>query len=124
MDSSAEGDWASALVETEPLACPQIVITEAANVLRRLEHAGIILTSRATDGLNALLRLNISLYPFIPYAQRTWELRHNVTCYDASYVALAESLNCPPATFDGRLARAAGIRWEIVLPPGSPYQNG
>lgn len=90
VDPTTEGEWALALMETEALACPQIVITEAANVPRRLEHAGIISTSKATDSLSALVQLNVSLYSFIPYAQRIRALRYNTTCNDASYVALAE----------------------------------
>lgn len=55
-------------MENEPLACPQIAMTEASNVLRRLEVAGIISTQKATEGLNALVRLDVDLHPFTPYA--------------------------------------------------------
>ena len=117
VDSTPESIWAGYLIETETLACPQIVIPEVANVLRRLESAGLITTFKASEALKALIRLNVELHPFIPFASRIWSLRNNITCYDACYVALAEHLNCPLATFDGRLARAPGVRCEFVFPP-------
>ncbi len=79
-----------ALVESESLACPEIMKVEVANGLRRMEFEGIISASKASQGLNALVRLDVEMYSFIPFAQRIWSLRHNVTCYDACYVALAE----------------------------------
>lgn len=104
-------------MEKEPLACPQIAMTEVSNVLRRLEVAGIISTQKATEGLNVLIRLDVELHPFTPYAQRIWSPRHNMTCYDACYVALAEALRCPLANFDRRLARSAGLHCELIFPP-------
>ena len=59
----------------------------------------------------------IVLFPFAPFAARIWALRNNLTCYDAWYVALAEALDCPLVTLDGRLARAAGPECRIVVPP-------
>ena len=123
VDSTPEGRWAASLMETESLACPHIVMPEVANVLRRLEVAGIISASNATEGLNTLTRLNVELYPFIPFARQIWSLRHNMTCYDAFYVAVAEFLDCPLATFDGRLARAAQSRCKLIFPPALPDNN-
>ena len=117
VDSNHEGRWAVALVESESLACPEIMKVEVANGLRRMEIEGIISASKASQGLNALVRLDVEMYSFIPFAQRIWSLRHNVTRYDACYVALAEYLNCPLATLDLRLARAAGPRCQLLSPP-------
>ena len=61
------------------------------------------------------LDLPITLHPAEPFLHRMWELRHNVTPYDAWYVALAEALDAPLLTTDARLARSIGIRCEIVV---------
>lgn len=63
-----------------------------------------------------LLRLDIELFPFEPIAARIWQLRHNLTCYDAWYVAVAETLGLPLATLDGRLSRAPGPTCRFLLP--------
>ena len=62
--------------------------------------------------------LPVELFPFGPLAARVWELRENVTPYDAWYVALAESLDADVATLDVRLSRAAGPRCTFRLPSG------
>ena len=64
-----------------------------------------------------LLELGVSLFPYAPLAQRIWELRGNVTAYDAWYVALAEALDCELATVDRRLSRAPGCRCPFLTPP-------
>jgi predicted nucleic acid-binding protein len=63
-----------------------------------------------------LLSLPIELFPYHPCAARVWELRPNVTVYDAWYVALAERLDAALATLDRRLQRASGPRCEFLLP--------
>ena len=60
-----------------------------------------------------MLALDITLFPYEPFAGRIWELRSNVTCYDAWYVALAEALEVPVATLDVRLTQAAGPACEF-----------
>ena len=55
-------------------------------------------------------------YPLEPFLSRVWELRENVTVYDAWYVALAESLTVPLVTADSRLLRAAGLRCVVLTP--------
>lgn len=57
------------------------------------------------------------LYPYEPFGARVWELRYNVTAYDAWYVAVAEVLGVPVATLDRRLMGAAGPRCAFVIPP-------
>lgn len=57
------------------------------------------------------------LVPFTPFAERVWELRANVTSYDAWYVAVAEQFDLPLATLDRRLAKATGPRCRFLLPP-------
>jgi predicted nucleic acid-binding protein len=67
-----------------------------------------------------LLDLRVDLFLCAPFASRVWELRANVTAYDAWYVALAESLGAKLATLDTRLSRAAGPRCSFQTPPPRP----
>ena len=92
-------------------------MVEASNVLRRLERSDQISTAEATLAHKALLRLEIELFPFAPFADRVWELRGSLTCCDAWYVAIAESFDCPLATLDGELSRASGPTCEIKTTP-------
>ncbi len=70
----------------------------ATNIFRRLERAKLITTPEANAARNDLMQLNIELFPFEPFAERIWELRHSATSYDAWYAALADALNLPLAT--------------------------
>ena len=65
-----------------------------------------------------LVALRVTLFPYAPFAQRVWELRANVTAYDAWYVAVAEALDSELATVDQRLSRASGCRCAFLTPPG------
>lgn len=113
----ARGRWAEARVERHSLTAPELVMPEASQTLRRLEFNGTASRTEASIARYRLLGLDIDLYPFAPFAERTWELRHNITIYDAWYVALAEALSCPLLTLDRRLARAPGPTCEIITPP-------
>lgn len=82
-DSGDEGEWAKSVVDEGPLAGPHFVLVETSNLLRRLELASRISRTDSADALGALLSRAIHLYPFAPFGERVWELRHNLTCYDA-----------------------------------------
>ena len=90
---------------------------EVANILRRAAAAGEISGDVAAMAHSDLLDMRVELFPYGPFASRVWELRDNVTCYDAWYVALAEFLDSRVATLDLRLARATGPRCGFELPP-------
>ena len=117
VDSGPEGAWAESLIADGQLVGPELVLAEASNILRRLEQAGSISRIEATASHNDLLQLDIQLFPFAPFAERVWELRGNLTCYDAWYVALAEALGGPLATLDRRMTRASGPICPILSPP-------
>ena len=119
VDVGPEGAWAREAVVDGPLAGPDFVMAEASNVLRRLERAGRISSLDATASHRDMLRLDIALFPFAPFAERVWALRENLTSYDAWYVALAESLDYPLVTLDRRLSRASGPRCDFITPPSS-----
>ena len=115
--SASDGRWAEAEIARGSLAGPELVLAEASNILRRLELAGEMSRPEAASAHRDLLRLDIDLYPFAPFAERAWALRDNLTCYDAWYVALAETLACPLVTLDRKLSRAPGPRCRFATPP-------
>ena len=117
VDSGREGKWAESAVAEGSLAGPELALAEASNILRRLEQAGKISRLEANSAHRDLLRLDLELFPFAPFADRIWALRNNLTSYDAWYVALAEVLDCPLVTIDRKLSRASGPRCEILVPP-------
>ncbi len=118
VDSGHEGRWAESVVAEGDLAAPELALVEATNILRRLERSSEISRLEANSAHRDLLRLELDLFPFAPFADRVWALRSNLTAYDAWYVALAEALGCPLATLDRKLGRATGSVCEIVVPTG------
>ena len=119
VDSGQEGQWAESVVAEGLLASPELALAEASNILRRLERTGQISRTEAESAHGDLLRLDVELFPFAPFAERIWALRGNLTSYDAWYVALAEALACPLVTLDRKLSRAPGPTCEIITPTRS-----
>lgn len=117
VDAGPTGRWADTCLESESLAAPHLMPVEVANVLRRAILAGDISADVGAMAYADLLALRVELFPYEPFAQRVWELRANLTAYDAWYVALAESLGAELATLDTRLARASGLRCYFATPP-------
>ena len=117
VDSGVEGRWAESMVASDEPAGPELALVETTNILRRLERSRRLSTFETTSAHRDLLRLELELFPFRPFATRVWELRDNLTSYDAWYVAVAEALGCPLATLDRNLARADGPVCEILVPP-------
>ncbi len=117
VDSGPEGAWAEEVASRGNLVAPDLALVEATNILRRLEAAGQLERVQAGAAAHDLLQLDLDLVPFAPFADRVWELRHNLTSYDAWYVAAAEELDLPMATLDRRLAAATGPRCRFLLPP-------
>lgn len=119
VDSGREGQWAESVVTGSFLASPELALVEASNILRRLEQIGWVSRLDAENAYGDLLRLDLELFPFAPFAERIWALRDNLTSYDAWHVALAEALACPLVTLDRKLSRATGPTCEIITPPRS-----
>ena len=117
VDSGPHGAWAESLIEAEDLVVPELALAETSNILRRLEQSGDIPRIEATGSHHDLMRLDMELFPFAPFAERIWALRGDLTCYDAWYMAVAEALECLLATVDGRLTRAGGPACLIICPP-------
>ena len=101
--------------ETEAIHAPYLIDIEVAQVLRRHVLHELLADTRAVWALDRWRDLDIERYPHAPLLDRVWQLRHNVSAYDAVYVALAEALSIPLVTGDGRLARAPGLNALIEL---------
>ena len=114
-DDTAAGSLARAALRRPRLAAPHVVDLEVMHVLRRRRHTGSLSAAGADRAIAALRRLAIDRHAHTPLLRRCWELRDNVTPYDAAYVALAEALGVPLLTADVRLANAPSIRCEVEL---------
>lgn len=99
----------------ETLHAPHLLDLEVAQVLRRYATAGQVIPSRCRAALDDLADFPVNRYPHDFMLPRIWELRANLTAYDAAYVALAEVLDAPLVTRDQRLAGAPGHRARIEL---------
>jgi predicted nucleic acid-binding protein len=97
------------------LHAPHLVDVEVLQVLRRWEARGALSPGRAAEAVADLSGLDVRRHPHDVLAPRIWELRANVTAYDAAYLALAEGLRAPLLTTDGRLARAPGHRATVEI---------
>ena len=116
VDTGPHGAWAENLIAEGSIHAPELARAEATNIFRSLERAKLITTPEANAAQDDLMQLDIDLFPFEPFADRIWELRHNVTSYDAWYVALAEALKLPLATLDERLSKSNGVTCEFLTP--------
>src|SRR6185312_7006229 len=119
LDASAAVDWllqtaAGQQIEQRIYARPESLHTvslldvEFSQVLRRLVREGSLTPKRAEEAIEDMAALRIARYAPVLLLQRIWRLRHNLSAYDAAYVALAEKLHATLITRDQRIAAAAG----------------
>ncbi len=116
LDGGPDGRWAAEALTGAALIAPQLVEFEAANILRRHELAGLVTADQAAQAHADLLDLAIERWPYELLAARAWQLRKNLSSYDASYVALAEAAGVTLVTLDQRIAGAPGLRCAIATP--------
>jgi predicted nucleic acid-binding protein len=121
VDTGAHGVGAERILEDDDLYAPELLQVDAANVLRRLERSRVITEQEADAAFEDLMQLDVDLHAFESFSERVWELRHNVTSYDGWYVALAEALDLPLATLDGRLAKAEGPKCRFLTPESATW---
>ncbi|MGF1667089.1 MAG: type II toxin-antitoxin system VapC family toxin [Acidimicrobiia bacterium] len=115
-DDGADGAAARAVLRTErDLAAPDLVDVETASVLRRRWLNGDLTAQRFRSAITDLGDLDIMRHPTLPFMSRAYELRANVTPYDAAYIGLAEALDCDLVTADARLAKAPGPRCQFRI---------
>lgn len=97
------------------VAAPCVLDVEVAQAIRRCFLAGIISEARAAKSIEHLAELNALRWPHQPLLPRIWALRHNLTAYDAAYIALAESLGATLLTCDRAMAHSDGINCDVEL---------
>lgn len=115
VDDDLAGDSARARLGGQVIAAPDLIRLEVMSVIRRQVAAKRLTLRRADLALGDLAETPMRVAPHAPLMPRIWELRQNVTVYDAAYVALAEALDVPLVTGDARLSRAAGPRCRIEV---------
>jgi predicted nucleic acid-binding protein len=126
LDASAAIDWllqtpAGQQIEQriysagESLHAPHLIDIEIAQVLRRLVRENTVSERRAEEAIADLLDLRITRYPHSVLLPRIWELRHDLSAYDAAYVVLAEILSAPLITRDSRLASTPSHAVKVEL---------
>ena len=114
-DDGPDGDLARASLRGQALVAPELIDLETVSVFRRRAQSGQLDARRAALALTDLVELPLRRVAHGPLLARCWELRENVTVYDAAYVALAELLEVVLLTADARLANAPGTRCRFEL---------
>ena len=105
------------LLAAERLHAPHLIDSEVVSALRRQRHANRVSSADGWNALDTWRRLAVTRYPALGLLARIWALRDNLSAYDASYVALAESLDCALVTADSRLSNAPRLRCPITVVP-------
>lgn len=103
------------LVASRTLMAPQLLDIEVLSALRGLERRRTLDPGEAKDAQETYFDLTIQRYEIAPVAERIWSLRHNVSAYDASYIALAEVIGAPLLTCDARLA-SVNTPAQLIIP--------
>ena len=108
---------ARAVLATEAVHAPHLIDTEIASAMRRQVAGGAVTADEGWAALDTWRRLGVTRHAVTGLLERIWQLRENVSAYDASYIALAEALGCAVLTADGRLGRAPGTRCSVTVVP-------
>ncbi|CAN5182787.1 hypothetical protein BH20ACT9_BH20ACT9_24010 [soil metagenome] len=114
-DDTSDGDTARARLRGQALAAPELIDLEVVSVVRRQLRNGDLETRRAELALADLIDLPLRRVPHRRLLGRCWEMRRNLTVYDAAYVALAELLDLVLVTADARLSKAPDLRCRIEV---------
>ena len=109
-----DGD-ARAYLADEPFACPHLADSEIVHALRGQVHRGAVDAADAERAIATWAQLGMRRMPVVGMLERIWELRGNLSAYDATYVAVAEALETPLLTADARLVGAPGPTCPITV---------
>lgn len=112
-DDGEDGDQARSRLRGEHLAAPELIDLEVLSIMRRAARAKRLDERRSGQALDDLAALPLQRVSHLPLLGRVWQLRDNLSAYDASYVALAEALDAVLLTADRRLAKAVGVLCEV-----------
>jgi predicted nucleic acid-binding protein len=116
LDAGRHGRWVAEALSGAELAAPSLLAFECSNIIRRHERAGLISADQAAQAHADLLALPIEHWPYELLGLRVWELRMNLSSYDASYVAVAELTQAPLVTLDRRIGRAPNVGCAVMSP--------
>lgn len=114
-DDGPDGETARWRLRGERLTAPHLIDLEVASAWRRLATTGALSDRRCRLAIDDLRALRLDRVPHTVLLERCWQLRPNLTSYDAAYVALAETLACTLLTGDRRMAEAPGPRCPIEV---------
>ena len=114
-DEGGDGQRFRERLRGETVIGPDLLRLEVVSVLRRHAASGSLTAEQASNAVDDLMAFPITVFPTAPLLDRVWQLRHNVSAYDGCYVALAEAVEHPLLTADGRLASAPGVRCAIEV---------
>lgn len=109
---------------SDDVAVPHLIDAEVLHAVRGLLHGGKLSADQAENVVSVWASLQLLRCATHGLAGRIWSLRENLTAYDATYVALAESLDCALVTGDARLGRATGVGCPVVILPTHPPRGG
>lgn len=113
--SAAERIQKRIAASRESLHAPYLLDAEVLHVLRRYALRKQLSSARAQEALDDFENLRMTRYPHLPFSHRVWQLRNNLSVFDALYVALAEALDAPLLTGDAALARSPAHHARIEL---------
>ena len=116
LDAGPDGRWVASALTGADLAAPGLLAFETANIIRRQELAERISADQAAQAHADLVDLPIEHWPYELLAPRAWQLRRNLTTYDASYVALAELLDVDLVTLDRGISRVPDLHCTVSTP--------
>jgi predicted nucleic acid-binding protein len=112
------GAAARQVLDAEQVQVPAVADIEVASALRKRVRLGHISAVEGWQLLEGYRWMAVTRHYVFSMVDRIWELRDNLSAYDAAYVALAEAIDCPLVTGDARLSRAPGLRCAITVLPG------
>lgn len=107
-----------ATMSTVQIHAPHVVDSEVANAMRKHVRWGQLTADEGWQLLETFRWMAITRHATFSMLDRVWELRDNLSAYDAAYVALAEIIDCPLVTVDARISRAPGLRCTVTVLPG------
>lgn len=116
LDDGPDGRWATDALTGAEIAAPSLALFDVSNIIRRLELSGQVGADQAAQAHADMLELTVEQWPYELLASRAWELRRNLSSYDAGYVALAELTGATLVTLDRRIGRAPDLRCTVATP--------
>ena len=116
LDAGPGGQWVADAISGAQLAAPSLLPFECSNIIRRHELAGLVSADQAAQAHADLLALPVEHWPYELVGLRVWQLRTNLSSYDASYIAVAELAQAPLVTLDRRIGGAPNLRCAVMTP--------